>query len=604
MLNNVRIRKKLLILVALFLIFFTSFAYFSFTTLDEVKINGPVYKSIVQGKDLIADILPPPEYIIETYLLVLQIDNETDSDVIQSLIERGAVLEKDYDTRHEFWVKDLKDDGMKQKMVVDAYGYAKEFFKVRNDEYYPAVLSGDFAAAKSILKSKLSPLYENHRKFIDEIVEIATERNINDEKLAQDIIRSRTLFLILLGIFGLTVLILLSNIISVSIIKPLRMITARMRDIASNEGDLTHRIEYISRDEIGELSRSFNSFIEKLNHNMITVKGSAFHFDNATQTLSRSSKLISSGSEEQASSMEEIYNTIEQFSKSLDDMKKHILNQNLLITESAGSIEQLIAGMRTIIASALSVRKNSEANVISARVGKEKVEMSVSETMKVNESIRQVSVKIRDVEAHTIGIDNILKIIREIADQTNILAMNASIEAAHAGDFGKGFSIVAAEIRHLSENTAQSVLQISGILKQIKGSVKESVAMADIGLKTAEEDGKLAESAGIALGSIMVSIESIDRMVGEITSVSEKQDAVSQIVLQNTSTLKTHSDTIRNEIEELSRSSNQLKEAIHLISKVTIDNTQSAQELMSISDNVQNQIGELNTIIGKFRLSE
>src|SRR6187402_2746138 len=119
------------VLLGVFGVAFAAFALVAFRVINTVKVNGPVYHRIVQGKDLIADVLPPPEYIIESYLLVLQMENTSDPATLAQLIDRGKSLRADFDTRHQFWIEDLDPGTLKDTMVVQAYRPAMEFFQVR-----------------------------------------------------------------------------------------------------------------------------------------------------------------------------------------------------------------------------------------------------------------------------------------------------------------------------------------------------------------------------------------------------------------------------------------------------------------------------------------
>ena len=128
------LRAKMALLLGVFILAFAAFAVVSVRMINTVKVNGPVYKRIIQGKDLIADVLPPPEYIIESYLLVLQMENTSDPTTLAQLIDRGKGLRTDFDTRHQFWIEDLDPGTLKDTMVVQAYRPALEFFQVRDDQ--------------------------------------------------------------------------------------------------------------------------------------------------------------------------------------------------------------------------------------------------------------------------------------------------------------------------------------------------------------------------------------------------------------------------------------------------------------------------------------
>src|SRR5438477_2713876 len=140
-LNNVKISTKMFWVVGFAVVGFAAFALFAYSTLGTVKVNGPLYQRIVQGKDVIADILPPPEYILEANLVVYQMADavETgDKAQLDALIQKGKSLREDYETRHAFWVKDLPEDRMKQTLIQNSYRPAVDFFDLRDKEFIPA----------------------------------------------------------------------------------------------------------------------------------------------------------------------------------------------------------------------------------------------------------------------------------------------------------------------------------------------------------------------------------------------------------------------------------------------------------------------------------
>src|SRR5438045_1569015 len=220
--KDLSISSKLSLLVIVFLAGLIAFGALSFSTLIRVRVNGAIYQSIVQGKDLIADILPPPEYIIESYLVVLQIEEETDTARQEELIHRLSVLKADYDTRHKFWAKDLPENAMKTTMVETAYKPAMEFFDTVDNEFIPALRQKDRQKTHELVQGKLKQSYARHREAIDHVVQLATERNKQDEQYAASIIATRSA--ILLGtLFVIAVLgVLFGSMLSRAIARPLR----------------------------------------------------------------------------------------------------------------------------------------------------------------------------------------------------------------------------------------------------------------------------------------------------------------------------------------------------------------------------------------------
>jgi len=201
--NNLKTSNKLIILNVVFIIGFILFAVIAYTTITAIKINGEMYHEIISGKDLVADILPPPEYIIEAYLTALQLSKETDKTKIEALIHDEEQLKINYDTRHDFWVGRLPEGNLKKNMVEDSYKPAIEFFEIFENEFVPAVRSGDEEKANEILTSKLDKLYLEHRLAIDQVVVLANNENSGIEKTASKMVSSD---LIILGILVIVVL--------------------------------------------------------------------------------------------------------------------------------------------------------------------------------------------------------------------------------------------------------------------------------------------------------------------------------------------------------------------------------------------------------------
>jgi hypothetical protein len=205
----------------------------AFSTLQRVKVNGPLYKTIVQGKDLIADVLPPPEYIIESYLVALQMVDETEPQGFRRLLERGAALRKEYEARHEYWDAALAPGAMKDALLRDSYGPAIAFFDLRDKELVPALAAGDRDRARALVNGQLKQLYEQHRAAIDQVVADATDRNAADEKRAAAFIASRMTVMSGIAMAILAVVVTAATAVSRMITRSLRAIVAGLVNTAA-----------------------------------------------------------------------------------------------------------------------------------------------------------------------------------------------------------------------------------------------------------------------------------------------------------------------------------------------------------------------------------
>jgi hypothetical protein len=141
--NNLSLSAKFRLLITCFAAGFLVFGLYSLSTLKDVKVNGPRYKVIALGKDLQADILPPPEYILESYALAMEILDVESKERRDTIVAKGDQLKKDFETRLAFWEKNMPDDAMRKLLLEDAAKPAQEFFQLRDSTFLTALNSGD-----------------------------------------------------------------------------------------------------------------------------------------------------------------------------------------------------------------------------------------------------------------------------------------------------------------------------------------------------------------------------------------------------------------------------------------------------------------------------
>jgi diguanylate cyclase (GGDEF)-like protein len=206
--------KKLIVLIAVFMFGFILFAIVGYKTIANIKINGKMYDDIIHGKELIADVLPPPGYIIESYLLTFQLVNETDQTEIDALIDNETQLKNDYLAFHDKWENSLPESDLKKNLGENSFKPAMAFYEVFENEFVPAIRNGDLTKANSILEVKLEPLYLEHRRYIDEVIIRANAENAAIEESARQTVYVNVLILLILALSVLaTVVIFCAGII-------------------------------------------------------------------------------------------------------------------------------------------------------------------------------------------------------------------------------------------------------------------------------------------------------------------------------------------------------------------------------------------------------
>src|ERR1700744_2674650 len=226
--------------------------------LAQLKVGGPLYNQIKLGNDLVADILPPPEYVIEAYLetpLVLH-----DPAQLAAHRDRIAQLKKDYDERREFWTKSDLDPTLKAKLVAKSDSEVRPFWSAIQDDLLPALAKGDNAAVTKSY-AEITARYAAHRAIIDEIVKQTNDENAATEDAATE--RVSTFTLLLWGVWGVVFLVIGAGIFGVAfgVIRPIAEMTAVMKGIAG--GDLNISVPALSRDdEVGAMARAVQVFRE------------------------------------------------------------------------------------------------------------------------------------------------------------------------------------------------------------------------------------------------------------------------------------------------------------------------------------------------------
>jgi methyl-accepting chemotaxis protein len=200
LLRNIRSQAKVATLAAVFLLSFSLYGLYCVSTINEVKVNGPIYEDIQRSQDVIADVLPPPEYLVETMLIAYQLLDAGEPGEVATLIARAERLRSEYLERHAYWVRALPPGPLRSTLVDSSFQPAQRMLDALENRFIPAIRAGDKAGARTVLDREIRSEYQRHRERIDAVVNLAQARNRQAEAGAAMAVRSRTYGQIVIGI--------------------------------------------------------------------------------------------------------------------------------------------------------------------------------------------------------------------------------------------------------------------------------------------------------------------------------------------------------------------------------------------------------------------
>ncbi len=382
------------------------------------------------------------------------------------------------------------------------------------------------------------------------------------------------------------------------------LLRSRLNELRAGGGDLSRRIILTNFDEIGDLATSFNAFLDTLNRDILALKDIVTRVRSHSESLFVSAREAAASGEEQADRTGRISGSMDRYSLAMESVRDNVLRQTQNIGKNTEAARQLTTGIDSLVRKIQSVRSGTDQNLRSAEDGVRKARQTMEKSQKMNGSVDAITRKIREAGQQSSQIDAILRAVEEIADRTNLLSMNAAIEAAHAGDAGRGFSIVAREIRELSVSAAGSVQDIGRILGVIRDLISESVNLSQGMEQETRENNLLARDSEQGLQGIIANMQSLAVMVKDIGGIVEEQGRITGEFSRRIEELLEFSGGIRTTVEEQTQSSARIRETLVELSSRIGESARASENLTRSARELETVGRELETIAAKFRVTE
>ncbi|MDA1905153.1 methyl-accepting chemotaxis protein [Bacillus cereus] len=552
--NFISIRKKLMFMMGtICALFGIALAFILFFAIDQSR----------QAEALQKEISP----------LATQLKERGDAYQVQLSALRGYLLQHDQVEFDKFnsmskELENTKDKLLSNPNVSESMKNTMEsgstWRKFIEEKVFPLAKEQKWEEALQVAYAENGTVYKVIGDFTNYSNEQAKLRDQSIKKIDQSSLQIEYVVFLSL-VICIIVAITLAWWFSGKLVKPIQQIDSKLKELSSQEGDLTARLQVNSNDEIGTIATSFNKMLENLQHIINRVQKTSVEVQNASENMLEKTNISREATIRVQSSMSSLNASIQSQSASME--------------ESSTAMDDMAVSVQRIAESASSVTELAVTTSEQANDGNTVIQKSVSQMTTIHDAVNATSEVVERLITHTKYIDTAVQSISNIAEQTNLLALNASIEAARAGEQGKGFAVVADEVRKLAEQSKTAATDINQLLHQIQQDTETASSMMSQGRSEAFEGIHVIREAGNSFTTIVEQVNKVSTQMQDISATAEEMAASAEEMNASLNNIASISTEVSSETAATAQSAEQKVITMNEMTQTAKQMKQTVEEL-------------------------
>jgi methyl-accepting chemotaxis protein len=359
----------------------------------------------------------------------------------------------------------------------------------------------------------------------------------------------------------------------------------------------------VNSEEVSASIQELGASSEQVAENSETMASSVAETSATIEQMTISIDRVAHRTEELAASVTETASTIEEMTVSFDQVADNTAQLQRIVTDSAAVIEQMAVSISQVARNVEDADVVAKSAVTEGNAGFQAGQQAAAGMVRVADVIDKTSVSIVNLGRKSEEIGGIIKVINEIADQTNLLALNAAIEAARAGEAGRGFAVVADEVRKLAERSMVATREIAQVIRQVQADTSESVHYGEIASREAKASMELTTMSVTAIGNIVASIERTSSLMSDIASMTAEQASASSQVMGSVEKMNRATETVADAAREQARGGKQIRLSVERMNRITHEVTLATREQAAGSRQIMAAVENMNLVTGQVSIA-